>query len=156
MQTIRTEMSGIYPSQYTNYDFNSMCVFRGIVIGASSSGLCVLGKGDTDNGSQINAYVIPVESSLGDPAHRKRINEVYLSGRFNSRMSLILTADGANTGGPYSMEYQPDKKVQTRRVDTGRGLEFSYIKMKIANVGGGWFAIDSVQIDVKARKRARR
>ena len=156
MQTTRVEMTNISPSQYTNYDFNAMCVFKGVLIGSSSNGLSIINKGDTDRGTQIDGYFIPVSSALGTPANRKRINAVYMSGRFSGPMNITLIADDSTTGGPYPMNYRDDRKLQTRRIDTGRGLEFSYIKMKIANVGGGWFAIDAVEIDVNARRKARR
>ena len=75
MQTIRTNLINYAPTQYTNFNYTSMCVFNGVVLGAGSSGLYRACCGDTDNAVAIDAYFVPHKTDFGI-ANEKTIEQL--------------------------------------------------------------------------------
>ena len=57
-------LANVAPSQYGDYNFNSMVKFKGKFIGASKEGLFEL-TGDLDNDRNINAFVELPNSDYG-------------------------------------------------------------------------------------------
>ena len=79
-------------SQYTNYPFNSLCEFNGVLLGACEGGIYQLEKGDRDNLSPINALVEFPKTDLG-MALVKHGRRITLNGRSYGDLLLTMSAD---------------------------------------------------------------
>lgn len=145
MQTIRTNLTNNASTQYTNFDFTSMCVFNGVVLGAGPAGLRKLCCGDDDNATAIAAYFILATSNFG-MAGKKRCSNAYFDVECDGSMTISLTGDGKTTVGPYAATALLDEGTQRRRADMGRGLKWSYGAFKVENVAGADFSVDEITL----------
>jgi len=149
MQTVRTNLSNNASSQYTNFDFNSMCRFNGVILAAGAGGLFKACCGSDDNGTDIDAYFTPVKTNFGS-LNKKRERHVYLAGECDGEMQVDLICDDKAAIGPYEVAFQPTEGQQRRRVKVGAS-DFAYASHKVGNVDGSNFSIDIIEayLDVK-------
>ena len=155
MITVRTNLTNNASTQYRNHDFNSFAEVNGKILAANENGIFEINSGDTDHGTQIDGYFIPGDRDF-ESNTRKRIRSLYISGCFYGNISVLLEGDRNGIAiGPYTM-FRETEGLQTRRIDIGRGFEFSTCKFKFSNVGGGAFTINSVVVDVDSRNKSRR
>lgn len=153
MQTLRTNLKINASTQYSNFNYKSMCMFNGVVIGAGPSGLFKSCCGDDDNGVNIDAYFIPHTTNMGSH-HGKRVRKVYMGLRGNGDMSLTITGDGSKVNGPYTESLDSTENPQQVRFSIDRSKSWIYGSVKINNVGGSFFAIDFVEmINIQILKR---
>lgn len=145
MQTVRTNLTNSASTQYTNFDFNSMCLFNGILLGAGVSGLFKLCCSDDDNGVAIDAYFIPYTVDFNDD-HPKRLRRVYVGGKFDDKLKLTITGNGDSVNGPYTIEHNAAETNQVKMFSINRGVGYKwvYADFKFENVDGSFFAIDSI------------
>jgi hypothetical protein len=144
------------PSQYCDYDFNSMVKFNGAYIGAGDDGIFQLFTGDTDDdgaeGAAIAAFIELPKSNMGIP-NMKRFRRMYFGYIADGNLSLTLTVDDtAQTPvamAPYLSDKQSHQVVNITRVGQG-----AYWQIRIDNVDGADFTIDSIHalINVLGRK----
>lgn len=144
MQTIVNNLKINAPSQYINYNHHAFCVFNGATIGAGPGGILKLCCGDTDNGTQIDAYFIPATSDFG--LRLKRLRYVYFSYECSGSMSISFTGNGSINVGSYNVSTVAGESAQRRRVNFGRGPKWQYGEAKIENVAGASFQIDEVSL----------
>ena len=156
MQTIRTNLSNNASTQYSNFNFNSMTVFNGMVLAAGDTGFFHICTGDDDAGSQIDAYFIPYTVDFNDD-HPKRLRRVYIGGQLEGGMNLTVTGNGDSINGPQAIEHNADEVNQVKMfsMDRGVGLKWVYADFKFENVAGSFFAIDSINAvySLHARRR---
>lgn len=152
MATVRTNLKNNAPTQYSNFDFTSMCLFNGVPIGAGPNGLFRLCCGDDDNGTDIDAYFIPVVTDFG-VLERKTMRYAYLSGHCDGSVTVRAEGNGAGVSGPHECAFLGTEERQQQRVQLGRGLKASFFEVKIANASGSRFKIDSVfvHLDINAK-----
>jgi hypothetical protein len=152
MLTIRTNLIGRATTQYTNFNYTSLCVFNGVVLGTSSSGIAKLCSGNSDNGTKIEAYFIPVLTNFGDP-RPKRLRHAYVSGGDSTGdLKFTVTGDEKTVSPEYTILRDPTEGQQRRRVTLGRGLSFTHGSFKFMNVMGSDFSIDSVHLDIEQKQ----
>jgi len=149
MQTVRINLNVNALSQYTNHNFNSMCVFNGVILGAGDTGLFNLCCGDSDNGTQIDAYFTPHKTDFGTEGD-KRIRRIYYSALCDGAMTVSITGDDETTIGPYQVTADLTKGQQLFLAKTGRGLKFNYASFTFANVDGSYFSLDSIKAQIFA------
>lgn len=143
MQTIRTNLKNNASTQYTNYPFTSMCMCNGKVLGAGPDGLFRLGCGDTDNGTQIDAYFEPMTSNLGYVG-RTRLFFVYLEISCVNDIEIDVTIDKVylstltvpSTGGKFIYV-----SVKGRRSFKGNFFTFN-----VKNTLGGDFSVHTINV----------
>jgi len=152
MQTIRTNLENMASTQYTNHDFTRMCVCKGKILGAGPGGLFRIGCSDSDNGTPIDAYFIPVSTNFGE-INTKRLPFINFLGRCDGNLSYEVTGDDETTIGPYLAIANTSKGTQRIRTKGGRGMEFFYVSIKVSNVDGAFFAVDSIQVALSSEKR---
>lgn len=135
------------PSQYVGYDFNSFCVFNGVLLGAGEGGIFQLESGDKDNGVSIDGWVEFIATDLGmDDV--KEPQRVTVNCKADGQLLFVESADGGPAlaevlpAGPLEKGYIP---VQKRLRRTCRG---KYLKFIIRNLLGSYFSIDGIWIDV--------
>jgi len=145
MQTVRTNLSNNAITQYSNFDFQSMIVFNGVIIGAGASGLRKLCCGSDDAGTGISAYFIPYTVDFNDD-HPKRLRRVYVGGQLDDKLKLTVTGNGYSINGPYTIEHNATETNQVKMfpIDRGVGYKWVYADFKFENIDGAFFAIDSI------------
>lgn len=144
MQTVRTNLTNAASTQYTNFDFNSMCLFNGVLLGAGSDGLFKICCSDSDNGTPIEAYFVPAKTSLGQ-ANQKRIDQIYLGYTGDGSLDIEIFNEDDCAIGPYRAT-SVGSNYQRRRVTPGHGFYWSYGSLKISNVDGSYFSIDTLDL----------
>lgn len=157
MQTVRTNLTNTASTQYTNFDFTSMCMFNGVILGAGNNGLFKICCGDDDSGTDIDAYFIPYTVDFNNDYH-KRVRRVYVGGQFSSSFSLTITGNGNTINGPYETTHNADEVEQVNMfaIDRGSGYKFVYASFKFENINGAFFAVDSVNVLYSTHSRRRR
>ena len=130
-------------SQFTNYNFNSMCKFGDSYLGANENGLFLLNSGDKDNTTNIASRFRTMTNDFGY-SHQKRIRSLYVNGEFAGNMLLIVRNDGGNER-EYTIEMsdllQKGYKKSIGRDGKGRHFDFEF-----QNVDGADFSIDLIEI----------
>jgi hypothetical protein len=152
MQTVRTNLKNGASTQYTNFNYTSMCSFNGVTLGAGSTGLFKVHSGNDDNGVAISAYFIPVLTNFGDP-RPKRLRHAYVSGGdFTGDIKFTVTGDEKTVSPEYTILRESTEGQQRRRTTLGRGLSFTYGSFKFINMTGSDFSIDSVHLDIEQKQ----
>ena len=129
------------PSQYSNFNFNSMCVFNDKVLCAGESGIFEH-SGTSDNSTVITSY-FQLPSSNFDTSQQKKFRKLYLSGYISGEMAVTVITDEDTASVVYTGSMTADNvtyEVPLNYTDNGE-----FVGVKIANVNGADFSIDSIQ-----------
>lgn len=146
MTTIAINIKNGAPSQYTNFDFNSMCELDGKILCAGPTGL-FSHEGSTDDGVEISASItLPTSDHKIDA--RKSYRYAYIHGEFGGDMEISALCDSENEIGPFTFTADSLKGQQRIRAQMGRGLYFDYGAVTISNVDGAFFSLDRVDVVV--------
>jgi len=145
MQTVRTNLTNNASTQYTNFNYNSLCQFNGITLGAGTDGLFKACCGPDDSGIDIDAYFIPYTVDFDDN-HPKRLRRVYVGGILDRQLKLTVTGNDDSINGPYiiTSNSTETKQVKMFAIDRGLGYKWAYADFKFENVNGSFFAVDSI------------
>jgi len=130
-------------TEYSGLQVNSLAEFNGVVLGATPTGIVVIGASKTDNGTAITGTVRPGMVDYGEP-HQKRVPRMYLnySTDGDAEFSTITSQDGRRT---YLLNSNGIKGIQQRRVPIGRGPKSRYWQYEYKNRDGADFAISSFE-----------
>lgn len=142
---MNSETRGI--TEYTNYDFNSLANFKGVLYGANGAGLFRL-EGADDAGTPIDAHIrtglVRVANGL-----QARCDSAYIGYRSDGSMQMKVSVSGA-TGTKLSYIYDmvavTAESTRPNRVKFGRGLKASYWSFQLNNLAGADFSADIVEI----------
>lgn len=149
---ICTELSLLALSQYMHYNFNSMCKFNDVHLGCNEYGIFAL-DGNADDNIDIEAFFELVTTDFGSP-NQKRIRKVYLGCEASG--SLVLEVlDDENNSRRYIVESSlRDQRQYGAKVSVGRDGKGRYWTLRVENIGGCDFSLDSIDalITVLARK----
>jgi hypothetical protein len=144
--TLAVNLKNLATSQYVNYDFNSFATISGVAIGFSQDGIFELDNTKTDAGTAIDAFAELVNSDWGIP-NLKRCRRIHVGYEAEGGINLILTTDEGYEES-YSLkpvlaeEQQGGSVICARRSQKGR-----YWKVKVENIKGGDFSLDSITVD---------
>jgi len=134
-------------TQYTNHNFNSYCRFGDYYLAASAAGLYKIG-GDSDNGTAISASFAPVLTDFGD-SHPKRLWYLYFGLEAELDLQVTVTTD---EGCSATKILSPTKTTQSRRrIKVLSNLSGRYWTVKVENLLGGDFSIDTIDVEYVAR-----
>jgi len=136
----RGELTKKATTQFTNFNFNSFCRFGDYHLAASSGGLYSVGAA-TDNGTAISAYATLVPSDFGQPKP-KWVRYLYLGHETTGALS-VSTAVSEGSMLANSLAFTAATQ-QHKRVSTGRGKKGRYWTVKLANVSGSDFSLDTI------------
>lgn len=137
-------------SRYSNYQFDSIAMVNGVVMGVGPLGLYAL-EGDTDNGDLISAEVVTGFGDFGDVS-AKRVESVYFG--YTSEGELRVKAEVLEGGsGTYSMEARPAGAPRNNRTILGKGLRGRYWRWTITNTAGAAFTVVDAFVDVASSNR---
>ena len=145
-------------SVYENFNFNSACKLNGVYLGAASDGIHILSGAD-DKGTKIDASITMGDSDFGLP-NVKMIPELFLT-LSGGEMEVYVSRDQeAEMGdaendvrGPYPVPAPVEGKTQTKRAKLPQGFQGGHWQFKVANVDGGDFNLQSIEIPVEKSNR---
>jgi len=127
-------------SQYSEFDFNSTCLFNGKVLGASSSGIFEH-SGDTDNGVDISSFFKYPSISFDIPK-QKRVRRIYVNGYIGGDIEVtVITDKDAKTKYTVAKSVIDDVAVV---IDTNYYDKGDTIGLLIGNKDGADFSISSI------------
>lgn len=127
------------PSRYLRLAANSFCRFQGKTFVANAGGIYSL-DADTDAGQPIAAGITIPKTDYGTDMD-KRFSDVTLAAR--SSGDLRLTVD-THSGVRNYYAIQRTTDLVAQQVDVGRGLRGRWWTLRIDNVAGGDFELESL------------
>ena len=131
-------------SQWANYNFNSMCEFNGVHLGASEDGVFVLEDGDLDDTAEIEAFFELVTTDFGI-SNQKRLRAVYLGYEADGDLMMTIEDDEGNERR-FSVEPNHlDNKEHTAKINIGRDGKGRHWMFRIDNANGSDFSIDNIE-----------
>jgi len=125
-------------TKYTDYNYNSLCVFNGKVIGAKSTGIYEL-AGTDDDGTAIPWKVRSGKIYL----NKNKLRYVLLSGKLSGDIKMIVeTAEGDR----YEYDAEPvSENEDAVRIKIGKGLDSAYVTIEFQNESDQVVTIDKIQ-----------
>lgn len=139
------ELTKSRASQYEGYDFNSFCKFGEVFLGAADAGIMVLDSGHLDATARIEAFFELPTSDFGSEA-QKRLRSAYIGGEVNGELALTLKDDDGNERSFLVSPPHSGNQQHTMKVPLGRNGKGRYWMLKIENVNGADFSIDSISV----------
>lgn len=136
------ELSSLAPSQYINYNFDSMCKFGNTYLGCNSSGISEL-SGDKDELTDIDAFFKLITTDFGI-SNQKRVRKIYLGYEASGLLILEVRDDEDNIRIRILPTLLEDQRQHGASIAIGRNGKGRYWTFKLENVGGCDFSIDSL------------
>ncbi|MDX9893853.1 MAG: hypothetical protein RBS34_00305 [Desulfofustis sp.] len=145
MVTIDTNIRLEAPAQYTNYAFDSMCQHPdGFYLGANENGLFLL-DGVDDNGTAIEAsFTLPLDD-LGSHMH-KRLRFLYLGLEGNGDVLVTVSFDELDDTHEITFSIPQEHQQTGLMRPVSRAVFGRYLRLKVENVNGSVFALDSIDV----------
>ena len=126
-------------TKYTNFDYNSLCMFNGVVIGATRTGIYEL------TGTEDNEDMIPWKIRTGKlDLVTHKLRHVWLSGTITGDIKMIIeTPDGER----YEYDIEPVSETEDEiRVKIGKGLGSRYVNIEFQNESVETITLDKIQV----------
>lgn len=139
------ELSGSRASQYEGYDFNSMCKFGEVYLGGGDSGIMVLDSGHLDATVPVESFFELPTSDFGHEG-QKRLRSAYIGGETNGEIVLTLKDDDGNERAFLVAPNHSGNQQHTMKVALGRNGKGRYWMVRIDNVNGSDFSIDTISV----------
>ena len=141
--TLSVNLSNLSIVQWCDFDFNSFCRIGEKFYGANDSGIFEL-TGDSDNGTNIDAFFELILSDFG-VSSMKRIRSIFVGGEANGGLTLTLK-DDENNLRLYTLNLTSGNRQSSGKVAVDRDGLGRYWQTRIDNIGGAYFAIDSIEV----------
>lgn len=132
-------------TQYQDFNFNSFASLENCVLGANENGLYEIGSADNDDETAIDAFAEFAISDFGVP-NKKRLRKIYVGYEASGSVKVILTPD---EGAAITYILSPilaSQKQGSSRLEGQRSGKGRYWKIRVENVTGCDFALDSIDI----------
>jgi len=143
--SIVTNLKRMASTQYSNFNFNSMCVFNGVALGANSDGIYSLFDADDDDGTDIDAFFELVTTDFGAP-EAKKVRFIYVNLETSGNLKIKLQVD-EDLERTFLIPAKKTGQLQHRahRVDGRNDLRGVYWRPRIENTKGCDFSVDSIE-----------
>jgi hypothetical protein len=135
-------------TEYTGYNFNSICRFMGDYYGAKIDGIYKL-TGTDDDGTSISASVMTGLTDFGAKNRYKGLPESFLGLRNDGSMVMKVTTKDRVSGDKKEHWYQiTDTSAAIRNVRSkfGKGARAVYWQFELVNNAGADFDLDFVEV----------
>jgi hypothetical protein len=142
MITTETNLKVGATTQLPGHDFNSYCRFGEHLLACRDSGLCSIG-GSSGVAEAFDSYFETFIMDLGY-AGNKRLRFIYLGIETEGKLIVTPTIDGVDQQPITFSPGRPGKQFMRMPVNRAKGG--AYVKFKVQNVGGCWFAIDQASV----------
>lgn len=135
------------PSEYTNFEFNSMAQLGSRTFMAGAAGLFEL-TGSDDAGTEIEALVRTGLLSIAD-GKMARVDSAYVG--YASDGTMVLKATVTSFSGEkqehwYQLKEQNAPVPREGRIKLGLGLKSVYWQFELVNVSGSTLDLDSIRL----------
>lgn len=140
---ININLSNMAATQFCGYNFNSFCKIGDKYYGANDLGIFEL-TGNNDAGTNIDAFFELIISDFGI-SNMKRIRSIYVGGEANGRLTLTVK-DDENNSRTYALNLTSGNIQSSGKVSVGRDGIGRYWQIRVDNVSGVYFAIDSIEL----------
>lgn len=137
---INTKLAAL--SQYSNFNFTSVCYYNGVLLGANNGGIFSVNQ-DTDLGDNINSF-FEIFGADFNSNYRKFIRSSTISGVFD-KISVSVVADSVECTSHDSL-YDATVEQKSVSIDMNKDDRGKYIGIKISNIDGSDFSIDGVSL----------
>lgn len=136
------------PSEYRNWNFESMTRLGGRYYGASESGLFLL-DGDDDAGSPIEASLRTGDLDFGSPQIKRPI-EAHIG--YTASGDMVLKVTVVHAGNRTEYWYRCNAPVTgtatEARLPLGKGLASRHWQFELVNTAGGAFEFESIDLQM--------
>lgn len=153
--TISFNIAKAAPSQYTNMPFDSVVSFNGKLVFFGETGVFEE-VGDTDAGTQINAWVDTPQHDFGD-RDQKSIEAFDIGYETAGELTVTFTGDNdTDHSRSFTLERVAESQAHqgiTKSLKKYRYGQKRYWAMRIANVDGCDFSLYHVALAIKRRNR---
>ena len=141
--TLCLSLERVAPSQWANYNFNSMCKFGDQYLGANEDGLFILEEADKDGAEDILAFF---RTALTDFAtvNQKRLRKIHVGYETDGKLEVRV---GTDEGEDLVRELHPrrdNNREHSQKVSVGRDRKGRYWDLEVRNVDGADFSVDEV------------
>ena len=138
-----TNLVGMAPSRFTNFNFNSFANFNGSQFAAGPTGLYEVCTGEKDAGLNINAHITTGSTDFG-VQNSKRLRHLYLGVNTSAKIRIIITVDKRIAR---TIDVSPSRiGTQRIRVSVGRDTKGGYWSFRVENVNGGALSLYSMGV----------
>jgi hypothetical protein len=128
---------------YTNYNYNSLCQFKGVPLGATKTKIYNLNYGDDDDGAIID-WNFQIGFLDLEQKYKKKLRHAWMS--YKSNGDLIMTVVLPD-GTEYEYELEGIYEDETgMRCKFGKGIRSKYIAIDVKNVEGSTLELDSMML----------
>lgn len=137
--------ASLAPSEYRNFDFNSMARLGDRYYGVNDEGLFLL-DGSDDAGDPIEASILTGQLDFGS-SYLKRCEYAHVGYTASGElvMKVITTQDGARTERWYKAKTTVAGDDREGRFKLGKGVKSRYWQFEWVNVEGADFELDRVE-----------
>ena len=141
---IALNLKRLAPTQYTNFNFNSMCLFNGRPIACNNEGIFSLDDAETDNGVDIDSYVELPTTDFG-VLHAKRFRKMYVGYETSGNLKITVIVDGVESS-PFVLTSSQTTNIQHRDIlPMTRAQKGVYWVIRIENVDGCDCSLDNIE-----------
>jgi predicted 3-demethylubiquinone-9 3-methyltransferase (glyoxalase superfamily) len=142
--TVALNLMNLAVTQYGNYNFNSMCVFNGVPLGANEDGIYSLEDADTDSGDLIDAFFELNTTDFGIN-NQKRIRKFFLGMESQGDLELIAQTDeDQQKMSEVISRNDNQQQSSSQRVSWVRTQKGVYWMIRLDNIDGCDFSVDSI------------
>lgn len=141
--TICLALRRVAAGQYSNYNFNSMCNFDGLLLGCNEDGLFKLDDGDLDITDAIEAFFRLGPSELGI-VEEKAVRHLLVNARLTGPLKMSVNPDGKGDISTDVIPKSEDLRLIGLRVPVGKDSKGRSLDLKVENVQGSDFTINRV------------
>jgi len=141
-------LSNLANTEYNNFPFNSFANFNGTILAANGNGIYVLG-GNNDAGANILATLETPQDDFGS-SKLKRVPDIIV-GIEAGAMQGYIVQDGVASAAETTAS--TSGKTKSVRFRPGRGAEHRYWGVRLQNVAGSDFKLDTIELFPEILKR---
>ena len=134
----------VAPTQYRNFDFNSMCVFNGKALAGGEGGLFSLDDAETDNSTKINSYVEFPTSDFGE-LRAKRFRKAFIGYETSGGIKVSANVDGRPAGSDTLIPERTGQLQHRGILPLSRDAKGVYWYLTIENLNGADFSLDHIE-----------
>lgn len=134
------------PSRYDNLPANSITTLNGVTYVATAGGIYAL-DADTDVGRPINAHITLAKTDF-NTSQDKKVSEIYVGSAIASKLKARVIV---NKNSPLYYIFNDDRakgsSARGMRTTIGKGLVGRYWQVRLENISGADFEIETVELN---------
>lgn len=142
---IALNLENMAPSQYGDYNFNSMATFNGYPIAAGEAGIFQLDSGDDFNGVSIDSLIETVKTDMGTE-NLQAIRSINIGYETSDDLTISIITDDVITQSYTLTPEQGSQFQHGNRLSVGSTAIGRYRTYKIENTSGCDFSIDTISV----------